>query len=309
MFGNHRPQPLRAPPRENVREWKNRPGVRLAHFTTVVAAMSERTAVSQIEANIPALRRYAWSLLRNAADADDLVQDCLLRALDRVGSLQREGDLRPWLFTIMHNLFASRWRRMANRARLFNTQAEADTGIAPAQEAILRDAVGWKGEEPVPATLSAARLAEAHLRQRSTPWRIAAGIVVAVGIGAGAGWIAHTPDAGSGIASVAMEASVAQRVFATDPLHPVEFNADEQAALVHWASLRLGRAVAGPDLSKAGYRLLGGRIVGTEHGAGCMLLYQSTAGVRISLFVRPMHDVDMNARMRPVQEADTAGFV
>ena len=99
--------------------------------------MSERTAVSQIEQLIPSLRRYAWSLLRNAADADDLVQDCLVRALDRVGSLRKEGDLRPWLFTIMHNLFASRWRRMANRARLFNTEAEGDTKIAPTQEATL----------------------------------------------------------------------------------------------------------------------------------------------------------------------------
>ena len=186
--------------------------------------------------------------------------------------------------------------------------AERIAGWQAANEA-LRDAVAWKGEEPVPATLSAARLAEARLRQRSTPWRMAAGVMIAIGIGAGAGWIAHTPGTGSGIASVAMEASMAQRVFATDPLHAVEFSVDEQPELLRWASLRLGRAVAPPDLSKAGYRLLGGRIVATEHGAGCMFLYQSATGIRISLFVRPMHNVDMNAKMRPVHEADTAGFV
>ena len=33
---------------------------------------------------IPALRRYAWSLLRDGSEADDLVQDSLVRALDRI---------------------------------------------------------------------------------------------------------------------------------------------------------------------------------------------------------------------------------
>jgi RNA polymerase sigma-70 factor (ECF subfamily) len=97
--------------------------------------MGETTAVSKLEENIPSLRRYAWSLLRNTADADDLVQDCLVRALDRMDTLRTEGDLRPWLFTIMHNIFVSRWRRMSNRARLLGARTEADVAVAPAQEA------------------------------------------------------------------------------------------------------------------------------------------------------------------------------
>ena len=102
---------------------------------------------------------------------------------------------------------------------------------------------------------------------------------------------------------------MALRVFAADPLHPVEFGADEQSQLVKWTSLRLGHAVAPPDLSKAGYRFLGGRIIATEHGAGCMFLYESSAGVRIALFTRPMHNTDMNAEMQPAETADTTGFV
>lgn len=68
------------------------------------------TDLAALEAAIPALRRYAWSLLRHGAEADDLVQDCLVRALDKFDSW-RGGDVRPWLFTIMHNLHVSRWRR------------------------------------------------------------------------------------------------------------------------------------------------------------------------------------------------------
>ena len=91
-------------------------------------------AVSKLEESIPSLRRYAWSLLRNAADADDLVQDCLVRALDRMETLRSEGDLRPWLFTIMHNVFANRWRRMTKSARFLSDRGEADVAVAPSQE-------------------------------------------------------------------------------------------------------------------------------------------------------------------------------
>ena len=172
----------------------------------------------------------------------------------------------------------------------------------------LRKAVTWKAEEPVPAALNLTRLMQARLNQRWVPQRMAASILVALAVGAGAGWIAHTPGTASGIGSVALEAAMAQRVFAADPLHPVEFGADEQAQLVQWVSSRLGRAVTPPNLSKAGYRLLGGRIIATEHGAGCMFLYESSAGTRISLFVRPMQDGETSATMRPVHTENTAGF-
>ncbi|MBE9603416.1 RNA polymerase sigma factor [Acetobacteraceae bacterium H6797] len=72
--------------------------------------------LAEIEEAVPALRRYAWSLLRHPHDAEDLVQDTLLRALS---SLPREPGItavRPWLFTILHNLSVSRWRSLRRRA-------------------------------------------------------------------------------------------------------------------------------------------------------------------------------------------------
>ena len=173
----------------------------------------------------------------------------------------------------------------------------------------LQKAAVWKAKERVPAALDVARVINARSSGGWVPWRMAASILVALTIGAGSGWIAHRPSPENGIASVGMEASMAQRVFAADTVHPVEFGPDEQSQLVKWVSLRLGRTITPPDLSKSGYRLLGGRIIATEHGPGCMFLYESSAGVRITLFVRPMQGIDMNARMQPVQTADTAGFV
>lgn len=66
----------------------------------------------RLEASIPALRRYARALTRDPAEADDLVQDTLLRALDKLHTARDREDLRPWLFTILHNQHVSRWRRM-----------------------------------------------------------------------------------------------------------------------------------------------------------------------------------------------------
>jgi len=64
---------------------------------------------------IPNLRRYARALMRgDALAADDLVQDCLERALSRFHRWRAGSNLRAWLFTIMHNIHANQVRRITN---------------------------------------------------------------------------------------------------------------------------------------------------------------------------------------------------
>src|SRR5881227_914609 len=67
-----------------------------------------------VEAMIPALRRYARALARDADIADDLVQDTLVRAL-RSERLFLGGDVRSWLYTILTNLNKNRRRSLARR--------------------------------------------------------------------------------------------------------------------------------------------------------------------------------------------------
>ena len=63
-----------------------------------------------------AMKRYAITLTRNMDDADDLVQDCMERAL-RKWTLRAAGvPLRGWLFTMMRNLHVDRWRRQKRQA-------------------------------------------------------------------------------------------------------------------------------------------------------------------------------------------------
>lgn len=69
----------------------------------------------QIGPLIPALRRYARALLRDATAADDLVQDCLERALSNWGKRRSDGPVKPWLFTLLHNLGVNRLRQSKRR--------------------------------------------------------------------------------------------------------------------------------------------------------------------------------------------------
>lgn len=64
-----------------------------------------------LEPEIPRLRRYARALTRDPARADDLVQDCLIRAIAKQHLWQAGTDLRAWLFTILHNQYVNYVRR------------------------------------------------------------------------------------------------------------------------------------------------------------------------------------------------------
>ena len=64
---------------------------------------------------LPALRRYAVALLRDPAAADDLVQDCIERALNQSAQLKERGKLASWLRSILHNLYIDQFRRERSR--------------------------------------------------------------------------------------------------------------------------------------------------------------------------------------------------
>jgi len=85
------------------------------------------------------LRRYAHSLTRDETQAEDLVQDTLVRAYERRGSFRSGGNLRGWLLSILHNTFIDgRRRHMAEARRLEQAVAVAETAAPPAQESEVR---------------------------------------------------------------------------------------------------------------------------------------------------------------------------
>lgn len=95
--------------------------------------------VRLIEPLIPPLRRYARALLRDRTAADDLVQDCLERAVGHWHQRRSDGDPRTWIFTILHNLAMTRLRRTASRPRLVaidETDESAFARPAPQEEGL-----------------------------------------------------------------------------------------------------------------------------------------------------------------------------
>jgi RNA polymerase sigma-70 factor (ECF subfamily) len=81
----------------------------------IVSAAAWRRAVTE---KLPSLRAFAWSLSRNPADADDLVQETLTKAWTHRDRFQPGTNLRAWLFTILRNAWyttaAKRRREVAD---------------------------------------------------------------------------------------------------------------------------------------------------------------------------------------------------
>ncbi|MFK5998973.1 MAG: sigma-70 family RNA polymerase sigma factor [Rhodobacterales bacterium] len=96
------------------------------------------TLLDEIEAAIPALRRYAHALLRDREGADDLVQDCLECALARRHHWRGDGPVRAWLFRILLNRFRDNMRRASARATLVPLDNAPEPVSKGGQEAHLR---------------------------------------------------------------------------------------------------------------------------------------------------------------------------
>jgi len=77
--------------------------------------MDQEKRPFDVIAQLSALRRYARSLARNAADAEDLVHDALVKAYERRSTFRSGGNLKGWLFAILHNTHIDRRRGQASR--------------------------------------------------------------------------------------------------------------------------------------------------------------------------------------------------
>jgi RNA polymerase sigma-70 factor, ECF subfamily len=86
---------------------------------TPEASASERGSFDprELVALMPGLRRRALRWCRDASQADDLVQETLLRACRHTGRFENESHAQAWLYTVLHNLFISRGRREQSARR------------------------------------------------------------------------------------------------------------------------------------------------------------------------------------------------
>jgi RNA polymerase sigma-70 factor (ECF subfamily) len=88
----------------------------------------------QVVALIPALRAFAWSISRNGSDADDLVQDTLIKAWSHRDKFETGTNLRAWLFTILRNTYYTAVVRRRREVRDEDDHYARALTSAPTQE-------------------------------------------------------------------------------------------------------------------------------------------------------------------------------
>ena len=86
---------------------------------------------------LPELRGYARFLARDRAEADDLVQDAVVRALAALPRLSDDAALRPWLFTILRNTFYEQARRRRTERTVLSRQVTGSEAATPGQHGSL----------------------------------------------------------------------------------------------------------------------------------------------------------------------------
>ncbi|WP_119679515.1 anti-sigma factor family protein [Indioceanicola profundi] len=155
---------------------------------------------------------------------------------------------------------------------------------------------------PIPAAPAAHARA---LRPRTLPRMAqAAAIVLTFALG----WVAHgVADhlARGGLPAYAREALQSHEAFAEPLEASIELPAGNRNDVVRWLSAKLGEPVEVPELRSMGLQLVGARLMGTEDGAGAVLIYEDAQHKRLTFSLAP--DELEGPDQLHLQEAD--GFI
>jgi anti-sigma factor RsiW len=199
-------------------------------------------------------------------------------------------------------------------------EAAARVAAYRAQDEALRALFGSADDAPLPAEAEAlaARLA-ARLEERShaagtrAEWwhrpallQMAAAVALVVA-GVAGGWyganvidadqaaapapvrVAQTPPAQPAppapLHNFAAAGVRAFDLYAVDSPFAVELGEEERETFDGWVTRRMGKPVFAPDLSGAGFRMIGGRALPTASGPSAQYMYEDDAGWRLTLYV------------------------
>ena len=173
-----------------------------------------------------------------------------------------------------------------------NPEEQARFSQYAAQRQALRQAFAEHADGPIPARL---RIANLLARQRRRRLRLlgqiaaAAAMIVIGGIGGWAvrdliGPLSSLPP-GAVARMITANAITAYRTYSVEVRHPVEVDAGQEAHLVQWLSKRLGRQLILPDLTSAGFHLMGGRLMPAEDGPAAQFMYENGNAERLTLYL------------------------
>jgi anti-sigma factor RsiW len=89
----------------------------------------------------------------------------------------------------------------------------------------------------------------------------------------------------------------------------VEVDAAHEQHLMGWLSKRLGRKLTAPDLSRFGYRLIGGRLLPAGGNAAAQLMYENADKARLTLYVQAGPETETAFRFRQDDGASTFAWI
>jgi len=184
-------------------------------------------------------------------------------------------------------------RRAAVEARLAaDPEATQRVQAWMAQRDALRALHAGVREEAIPEHLLHAAGQLHHRSARLAQWRRWGGLAASVVFAFALGWGSHMQWQSSGPGTTlrqtmafAHQAAVAHAVYMPEVRHPVEVDAAQQQHLVQWLSKRLNHPLKVPNLTSAGYELVGGRLLPGGEGARAQFMYQNAAGERVTLYL------------------------
>ena len=179
-----------------------------------------------------------------------VTEDELHAYVDNELPAERRGDVEAWLTT--HPEDAERVRSWLAMADVLHARYDA------------------VADEAVPQRLGIEQLVR---QPRRLVYGAIAATLVAFIAGGGVGWIAHGAAASpSPIQSFTLDAMDAHRLYVVEVRHPVEVPGDERAHLQAWLTKRCGWVVRAPELTNAGLKLVGGRLLPGSGGPASFMM-------------------------------------
>jgi anti-sigma factor RsiW len=134
---------------------------------------------------------------------------------------------------------------------------------------------------------------------RGTPLRVSLAVAAALllaGLGFLGGWFLASPAADSG--ALVDEVADYRRVFARATSHPVEVPASRSAEFLDRLGERIGRPLAAPDLSPAGWTFAGGRMLVVDGHPVAQLLYTRDGATPLAVCITRSRDANERTPVR-----------
>jgi RNA polymerase sigma-70 factor (ECF subfamily) len=118
-------------------------------------AGEERAVSDLVSAHGAKVYQLALRYLKNAEDAEELTQDVLFKAVDKIGEFRGDSALSSWLYRITFNAAMSRLRHLRTRAAEVSGEQSADAS-----------GEGWANEVPDQGALADEEILRTQLRGR-----------------------------------------------------------------------------------------------------------------------------------------------